>query len=74
MYKKSELVANIFRSEKPALLTEEWSELHNLLVQRKEIIGLKAFLKKSFENQLLIPGVVVFCDEKEYKIFGMQFW
>jgi hypothetical protein len=67
-------MVNIFHSEKPALLTEVWSELYNLLIQRHGIIGLKVFFKKSFENQLLIPGVVVFCDEKEYKIFGMQFW
>ena len=67
-------MVNIFCSEKPALLTEEWSELYILLIQRHGIIDLKAFKKKSIENQLLIPGVVVFCAEKEDKIIGMQFW
>ena len=67
-------MVNIFHSEKPALLTEEWSEFYNLLIYRHGIIGLKVLLKKSFENQLLIPVFVVFCAEKEGKIIGMQFW
>lgn len=72
--RKANRTANIFCSEKPSLLLKQWCNLYDVLVERHGITGIKAFSKKSFEKQMTIPGITVFCSEREDKINGMQLW
>jgi hypothetical protein len=72
--RKSNRSVHIFRCKKPATLIEKWCELYDVLIDRHGITGIKAFSKKSFEKQMTLPGVTVFCSEKEDNINGMQLW
>jgi hypothetical protein len=72
--RKANRAVTIFRSEKPTSLLKQWCQLYNVLIERHKITGIKAFSKKSFEKQMTIPGITVFCSEKEDKINGMQLW
>ena len=72
--RKANQAVHIFRCENPDSLLNEWCELYQTLIERHKITGIKAFSKKSFEKQMTIPGITVFCSEKEDKINGMQIW
>jgi hypothetical protein len=72
--RKANRTVYIFRCENPDSLLPEWCELYQTLIERHKIKGIKAFSKKSFEKQMTIPGITVFCSEREDKINGMQLW
>ena len=44
----------------PATFTPQWQDLYDELVQRHEISGIPAFSTRSFQDQLEVPGIVVF--------------
>ena len=72
--RKANRTVNIFRSETPGSLVKQWCKLYDVLIERHGIRGIKAFSKESFEKQMTIHGITVFCSEKDDKINGMQLW
>jgi hypothetical protein len=44
----------------PEGFADEWARLYSVLVQRKELRGIKAFSRSAFAKQLRVPGTVVF--------------
>jgi hypothetical protein len=72
--RKSNRSVNIFRSEDPLSLLDDWQALYEVLIARHEIKGIKAFSKESFRKQLMTPGITVFCSEENDSINGMQLW
>ena len=45
--------------QQPAQFGETWSSLYANLIERHQIIGIRAFSKAGFARQLSIPGTVV---------------
>lgn len=44
----------------PAAHLDEWVALYQVLIERHELRGLKAFSRESFARQLQVPGLVMF--------------
>jgi hypothetical protein len=59
---------------KPEKFLEEWIALHQNLVKKHDIKGLKAFSRNAFAKQLRIPGIVVLRAKYEAETVGAQLW
>jgi hypothetical protein len=46
--------------DRPAIYLDEWVSLYDHLVARKHITGIHRFSRKSFAEQLSVPGLVMF--------------
>jgi len=52
----------------------QWSELYDSLVRRRQLKGIKAFSRASFEVQMKVPGMVVFRAMKNGELLGAHLW
>lgn len=55
-------------------IIDQWMDLHNNLILRHDIRGIRAFSRQSFIKQLNIPGMIVFCAYYESDIVGAALW
>ena len=60
-------------ADPPAFL-DEWMELHQTLVARHEITGIRAFSRRAFAMQLSLPGIVVVRAKHGETTVGAQLW
>ena len=58
----------------PPSLLDEWCFLYHHLVSRHELTGVKAFSKRSFEQQLALPGMVAFRAIHEGQTVAAHLW
>ena len=58
----------------PHGFAEEWSELYASLVRRHGLKGIKAFSRTSFEQQMKVPGMVVFRGTEHGALVGAHLW
>lgn len=58
-------------AEKPGQLLERWVELYAHLIHKHNIRGIARFSTKAFEQQLKIPGTIVFQADDSKEILGM---
>lgn len=58
--RKSLKTARVERCVDPLMHLDEWVSLYQVLVERHQLRGLKAFSRASFAKQLQVPGLVMF--------------
>jgi hypothetical protein len=58
----------------PLEILDEWVALHQNLVAKHGITGVRAFSRRSFERQLSTPGLVVLLAKHNNEIVGAQLW
>ena len=58
----------------PLGILDEWMTLHQNLVAKHGITGVRAFSRRSFERQLSTPGLVVLLAKHNNEIVGVQLW
>ena len=58
----------------PQTQLDRWLELFNVLVNRHEITGVRAFSKDAFAKQLSVPGTVVFEARANGQTVGLDWW
>jgi hypothetical protein len=59
-------------SEEPTQFAEEWMALYNVLIERHNIRGLRAFSRTAFTTQLAIPGMAMFRAVYQGTVVGAQ--
>lgn len=62
------------KADNPGLLLDEWVNLYANLIERHHIAGIAAFSKASFQEQLAVPGIVVFTALYADATVGMLLW
>lgn len=62
------------RCEKPTEQIEDWLGLYGKLINKHKIKGVAKFSKNSFEQQLSVPGIVVFRATLNGLTVGMLLW
>lgn len=60
--------------DEPIVHLNEWLSLYNCLVQKHNIKGLRTFSRKAFENQLKVPGLLMFKAKYNEFTVGMILW
>ena len=60
--------------QEPTLLLDDWEKLYDVLIQRHQIQGLKAFSRPSFARQLQVPGLIALRARAEGAVVGMLLW
>lgn len=60
--------------EEPEKFLEEWLELHQNLVAKHDIKGIRAFSRQAFKRHLSIPGIVVLRAKHKETVVGGQLW
>ena len=58
----------------PLSFLDEWVVLHQNLVAKHGITGVRAFSKRAFEKQLSTPGLVALLAKHHDEIVGAQLW
>jgi len=64
----------IGRAAEPLSLRNEWNALYGELIERHAIRGLPRFSETSFEQQLRVPGLVLFYAKYQERIAGITLW
>jgi hypothetical protein len=62
------------RCPAPLSHVDEWCHLYQNLVGRHKLKGIKAFSRPSFEQQLSVPGIVMFRSLKGDVTVGAELW
>lgn len=57
--------------DQPGRYLDDWMELYGNLLKRHNIKGISSFSRPSFEQQFLVPGIVLFRASHEEKTVGM---
>jgi hypothetical protein len=58
----------------PAAHLEEWMRLYQVLIERHEIRGIRAFSREAFAAQLAVPGVRLFRALAGAETVGLDWW
>jgi hypothetical protein len=58
----------------PALMLDIWSELYDLLIERHQLKGIKAFSRTSFAKQLSVPGITMLRAMHLGQTVGAHLW
>lgn len=66
--------ATVVACAQPLEHLEEWIALYEVLVQRHQLRGLKAFSRASFIGQLQAPGLVLLRMSAGTELLAMQLW
>lgn len=62
------------RCEDPSSHLDDWVRLYTVLIQRRQIRGIRAFSRNSFAKQLKTPGILCFRALRDQQIVGMILW
>ncbi len=62
------------RHPEPIEFLDEWTDLHNTLVDKHNISGVRAFSRDAFARQLITPGIVVLRAIHNEATVGAQLW
>ncbi|HEV2078379.1 MAG TPA: GNAT family N-acetyltransferase [Allosphingosinicella sp.] len=65
---------DVERVEAPLSLLDQWCALYGNLVARHGIRGVSAFSRASFQRQLAVPGLTMFCARSEGEPVGITLW
>jgi lipid II:glycine glycyltransferase (peptidoglycan interpeptide bridge formation enzyme) len=65
---------NVEISENPSAHLDEWLSLYQNLIQRHAITDIRSFSRCSFEQQLKVPGIVLFRALRGQKTIGILLW
>ena len=63
---------NLVDSDEACL--DDWMRLYQILVDRHELKGLKAFSKRAFAVQFKVPGLMIFRASRNGRTVGMHLW
>ncbi|HYN06467.1 MAG TPA: hypothetical protein VES67_03660 [Vicinamibacterales bacterium] len=58
----------------PLAFLDEWVGMFDLLVQKHQLRGVRAFSRQSFAHQLTVPGVVMFRASHRGATVGLHVW
>lgn len=58
----------------PVAHLDDWCRLYGELVMRKNITGICAFSRSAFEQQLVIPGTVLFRASEGEQTIALDWW
>jgi hypothetical protein len=58
----------------PALHLDDWTRLYSGLVKRHALVGIRAFSRAAFAQQLALPGLVAVRAERDGATVGMALW
>jgi len=58
----------------PCAHLDDWVRLYDVLIQRHQISGIRAFSRYSFSQQLETPGMVCFRALRDQRTVGMILW
>jgi len=58
----------------PAQMLDIWSELYDLLIERHQLKGIKAFSRTSFAKQLSVPGITMLRATHQGQTVGAHLW
>jgi hypothetical protein len=58
----------------PKACPDEWARLYQILVERHNLQGIKAFSKTAFALQFEVPGLVIFKASRNGRTVGMHVW
>jgi GNAT acetyltransferase-like protein len=58
----------------PHAFLDEWITLHQHLVRKHSITGVRAFSRQAFAQQLQTPGIVVLVAKHNDEVVGAQLW
>jgi Acetyltransferase (GNAT) domain len=61
-------------NDNPAGMLDEWSGLYELLVERHQLTGIKAFSRTSFAKQLSAPGLTILRATHKGQTVGAHLW
>ena len=53
---------------------DDWVRLYQILVDRHELTGIKAFSKRAFAIQFKVPGLMIFRASRNGRTIGMHLW
>jgi len=56
----------------PIKYLDEWLRLYGFLIERHNIKGIGAFSRKSFEDQLQLPGMIMVIGRKDGEVVGAE--
>lgn len=62
------------RCQEPKQFLDEWVHLYSLLIDKHRITGYRAFSRRSFAQQLSVPGMVMFRARVERDVVGALLW
>lgn len=62
------------RCDDPPQFIDDWMMLYSALVEKHEIRGIPAFSRRSFIEQLKVPGMVIFRALCQQSTIGMTLW
>lgn len=60
--------------ETPFEFLDDWINLHQHLIQKHQVKGIRAFSRRAFEQQLSLPSMVVLTAKYNDEIVGAQLW
>lgn len=60
--------------ENPAGMLDDWSGLYDLLAERHQLTGIKAFSRGSFAKQLSVPGMTMLRATHQGQTVGAHLW
>lgn len=60
--------------DNPAGMLDDWSALYDLLVERHQLTGIKAFSRTSFAKQLSVPGIRLLRATHQGQTVGAHLW
>ena len=58
----------------PLVFLDDWVRLFDLLVQKHQLHGMRAFSRDSFARQLTVPGIVMFRASHKGDTVGLHLW
>jgi hypothetical protein len=69
--RKALKTVRVEKSDDPSQYAEEWGSLYDTLIDRRNIVGLRAFSKGALAKQLGIPGMEMFRAVREDRTVGI---
>jgi hypothetical protein len=72
--RKAQKSVHVEECKEPTQCLEEWVSLYADLIKRHNIVGMKAFSRSAFAQQLSIPGTVMLRAVHQDMVVGAQIW
>lgn len=72
--RKAQRSIHVEECKEPMQFLEEWVDLYANLIRRHNIVGMRAFSRSAFAQQLSVPGAVVLRAVHQDTVVGAQIW